>query len=352
MTRYYMDIIRTPLTLLTLLLLTACGGGNSSSPDNTPPAEIIFPEYLPKVNPNLSQDSRTGIWMVYRDTEIISENIAGDVIQKYITKFTTNALSIIKKNKDDIAILPMCNFYDLHQHLDLSPSLTNKGYQYTYSGSLNAVDDVSTGYLEVSYINNNQQLNGTGSRKYQYKNSPNFYRHEKTTLYAVKISDAVDFNSSNEVEYSNNVETELHTETAFTPLCISISNRETTEYNNSIKSQESYTQMVQQFALGQNSLIGTELFNSYGVIDNEGEQRIGGMYVNEENYISPWKRNIPCSLNDYVCVSDNILDINIQQNNSSGIAYSAHLDSSDGGYLDAKVSVIIHPFEASSDTQE
>ncbi len=343
-----MDIIKTPLILLTTLLLTACGGES----DKSTPTEIIFPEHLPKVNPNLNQTTRTGIWMVYRETEIVSENIADNVIQKYITKFTTNELSIIKKNRDDIAILPMCTFYDLHQHFDLTPSLTSKGYQYTYSGTPYDANDISTGYLEVSYINNDQQLNGTGNRRYQYKNLPNFYRNEKTTLYAVKISDAVDFNLSNEIEYSNYVETEFHTETEFTPLCIGTSNRETTGYNNSIKFEESYTQMVQQFALGQNSLIGTEFFNSYGVIDNESKQRIGGMYVNEENHLAPWKRNIQCSLNDLVCVNESILDINVEQNNSSGIAYAAKLDSSDGGYLHAQVSVIIHPVEPVPDSPE
>lgn len=44
------------------LVLTACGG------DSDPAKEIIFPEYLPEVNPNLSQEDQSGIWMVYRVT--------------------------------------------------------------------------------------------------------------------------------------------------------------------------------------------------------------------------------------------------------------------------------------------
>ncbi len=98
-----MDIIRTPLTLLTLLLLTACGGGNSSSPDNTPPAEIIFPEHLPKVNPNLSQEDQSGIWMVYRVTTENSEYTNGDgETVSFKKEIIANELSSIPKKDDYI----------------------------------------------------------------------------------------------------------------------------------------------------------------------------------------------------------------------------------------------------------
>jgi hypothetical protein len=64
-----MDIIKNSLVLLATLLLISCGGES----DKSPPAEIIFPEHLPKVNPNLSQENQSGIWMVYRVTTERSE---------------------------------------------------------------------------------------------------------------------------------------------------------------------------------------------------------------------------------------------------------------------------------------
>ena len=203
-----MDIIKTPLILLASLLLTACG----SDSNNSSPAEIIFPEHLPKVNPSLNQDSRIGIWMVYRETNIVSEDVVDGFKKKSVTKFTSNELSIIDNNKDDVAILAMCNFDDLHQHFELNPSLTDKGYRYTYSSNPYNVDDISTGHLEIFYSHNTQQLYGKGSRRYQYKNKDNFYRDEITTIYAIKVSDAANFNLSNEVQYSSSVETEYHSE--------------------------------------------------------------------------------------------------------------------------------------------
>ncbi len=67
-----MDIIKTAFALLTMLLLTGCGGGNSNSSNNYSAADIIFPEHLPKTNPNLNQENQSGIWMVYR---ITTENL-------------------------------------------------------------------------------------------------------------------------------------------------------------------------------------------------------------------------------------------------------------------------------------
>lgn len=343
-----MDIIKNHLIFFITLLLIACG----SDSENSTSAEIVFPDSLPKVNPNLNEGSRTGIWMVHRETKIISENIVDGVKEKHITKFTTNELSTIIENKNDIAILAMCTFYDLHQHFELSPSLTNKGYKYTYSGDFNNVNDISSGHLEISYINNNQQLYGKGTRRYQYSNIDNFYRDETTALYAVKISDIANFNLSNEIQYSTSIETDLHTETDFSPLCIGISNRENTGYNNPIKSEKRHTTKVQQFGLGQNSLIGIDIFDSNGVVDNEDAQRIGGMYTNEENYIDPWQRNTQCVSSDSDCLSKETLNISIEQNNSLGIAFSARLDSYDGGFLDVQVSAIIHPFEAVQESQE
>jgi hypothetical protein len=52
-----MDIIKTSLIFLATLLLTACGGNSN----NSNPVEIVFPEYLPKVNPHLNQESPAGI---------------------------------------------------------------------------------------------------------------------------------------------------------------------------------------------------------------------------------------------------------------------------------------------------
>ncbi len=343
-----MDIIKTPLILLASLLLIACG----SDSNNPSPAEIIFPEHLPKVNPSLNQDSRIGIWMVYQETDIVSEDVVDGFKEKSVTKFTSNELSIIDNNKDDIAILAMCNFYDLHQHFGLNPSLTDKGYQYTYSGSLNHVDDISTGHLEISYSHSNQQLYGKGSRRYQYKNKDNFYRDEITTLYAIKVSDTANFNFSNEVQYSSSIETEHHTEIEFSPLCIGLSDRATTVYKNSVNPEYYHTKMVQQFSLGQESLTGIEIFNATGPVDNESAQRVGGSYTNEENYTLPWQRNTQCTLNDSDCLDKETLNIKIEENNSSGLAFSARLDSDDGGFLDVQVSAIINPFEVAPETQE
>ena len=66
----YMDIIKSSLVLLATLLLIACG----SESDKSPPTEIIFPEQLPKVNPSLSLENQSGIWMVYRVTTENSEH--------------------------------------------------------------------------------------------------------------------------------------------------------------------------------------------------------------------------------------------------------------------------------------
>ena len=344
MTRYYMDIIRTPFTLLTLLLLTACGGGNSSSPDNTPPAEIIFPEYLPKVNPNLSQEDQSGIWMVYRVTTENSEYTNGDGETVSLKKeIIANELSSMPKKDEYIYSPHDCTYSRFSEDVDT----------YIY-------ESTDTGYTQLFNLNGTGEYGPTGRISVYYLNSQKMYGHgwrasstssesrEVIEFFAVKISDESNFSLSDDLDFSGTLYSDSDGETEFyDPACIGFQ-----EHNLSISSagkeidtqKTLYFQQHGSYSHSFEVYEGTATNTQYNKVI--GVQR-RGFYKSIDNH---------CLETEIECLASFSLDTENTQNNSSGISFTAKLtgneDLNNEVYIDAEVSVIIHPFEAAPDTQE
>lgn len=343
MARYFMDIIRTPLTLLTLLLLTACGGGNSSSPDNTPPAEITFPEHLPKVNPNLSQEDQSGIWISYRVHNTKIRNLNGEKsIQGEVTE-VAHEMAIINHSEDDFYTLQFCTTTEFYERYDQGYETLENGYSYIYSGYENGSDTGSTGRINVTFLNNNEMY-GLGHKKTPYVYGGQEVIEEETIeFFAIKISDEVNFNESNDITYISDIESQSGEISDTSPVCIGIYERKIKIHTDDIVTYENHDKHLM---LADHNASGFDLYKAdggaFGVMD---QKLVGGWY---------YRRLIEsqCNITDEECLNRHKLELNILKNDNSGISFSAHLNSSDGDFLDAEVSVIIHPFEAAPDTQE
>ncbi len=331
-----MDIVKASLIFIISLLLIGCGG--DSREDS---ADIIFSEHLPALNPNLSNDSRSGIWMVYRIREIVSENHTDGIISKKIQKSISNEISVIDKDDNGNYFLPFCDNYILNYNQPYEIEINNDGYSYVYNIPPRR-DLTSKGRLDISFINN-QQIIGNGKTIIQNNASVKEFR--STKIYAVKISDSTDLNSSNEVTYSNYIETDLNTDIEFYPTCLGITHETVFYYDDDSLMSESRIQQVNQSGIGVEGSTSM-LFDILSSQTSNGLNHKGfRVYYFGEHGIENSLKNVSCSIYELDCLNNNYLNIDITQNNSFGISFIARLESSDGGFLDAQVSATINPKE-------
>lgn len=333
------------LLLMLSLCLSACGGTSSNS--GIGEQETIFPEHLPKENFSLSQDTRAGIWMLSRVIKTTAIGHDDGIKYESTLQSIEHGISVINSYNSKANILPFCTIADMFEQFELDINPTETGYSQSYSTDPNNSSLNSQGSLEITFINN-RKLVGKGYRKYSYKNGS---RNEIILIHAVKISDDIDMNVSNEISYSSNIETEFDAESDTAAICIAVSEVDISSYHNDIKTSENNIQYAQLFSFSSNDLQGIEIFNTTGQIGEDFSQRIGGLYYNGRDH-TPWRRNFICPTDDADCLTQNTLDFNIVKNSSSGISFNTQLNASDGGYLNTQVSIIIHPVETISNTEE
>lgn len=330
-----MDIIKPTLSFITALILTACGG------DSDPAKEIIFPEHLPEVNPNLSQESPAGIWLSYRVHETTIRNLNGEkIIQGEITEIA-HEMTAIDHSEHDIYTLQFCTTTEFNEGYDQGYETLNNGYSYIYSGYENGPDTGSTGRINVTYLSNHKMY-GLGHKRTAYVyDGQEVVEEETIEFYAIKISDDINFNNSNELTYSNDIESRSGKETDSNPICLGIYNREIKIHTDNIVTYENYDKHL--MIADQNSAGGFDLYSAeggaFGIMDIK---LVGGWY--------DWQSfESQCDITDEQCLNRHKLELNTLQNDSSGISFSIRLDSDDGGFFDAQVSAIIHPFITTQD---
>jgi len=321
------------LNLVFIILLVSCDGGSDSKPTH-----LIFPEHLPEVNPNLSQDSSEGIWMVHRTIDVTYIGYEDGIKQDMSLQSIENGISILKPYNSETSILPFCTTQDMFEQFELEISPTKEGYRQSYSTNPNNISVPSEGGLEITFINNNQ-LVGRGHRKFTYTNGS---RHELITIYAVKISDNTSLNTSNDFVYSSYIETESDLKVDIPAICIALSSLDTTHFSDGKKTSDNQIQYAQIFGLGDHNFLGIDIFNTEATSEEIEYQRIGAVYFNGRNY-DEWKENILCPLEDTSCLSQDTLDFNIIKNDKTGIIFNSLFNTSDGSVLNAEVSLIIDP---------
>jgi len=331
-----MDIIKTTLTFVIALLLTACGGDSD-------PAEIIFPEHLPEVNPNLNQESPAGIWLSYRVHETTIRNLNGEkIIQGEITEIA-HEMTVIDHSEHDIYTLQFCTTTEFNERYDQAYETLKNGYSYIYSGYENGPDTGSTGRINVTYLSN-QKMYGLGHKRTPYTyDGQEVVEEETIEFYAIKISDDINFNSSNELTYSNDIESRSGKETESNPICLGIYDRKIKIHTNDIVTYENYDKHLM---IADNISWGFDLYSAEGGAFGIMDIKLVGGWYNWQSFESQ------CDITDEQCLNRHKLELNTLQNDSSGISFSVRLDSDDGRFLDAQVSAIIHPFEPIQDNQE
>jgi len=320
------------LNLVFIILLVSCGGGSDSKPTH-----LIFPEYLAEVNPNLSQDSSEGIWMVHRTIDVTHIAYEDGIKQEMSLQSIENGISILKPYNSETSTLPFCTIQDMFEQFELEVFPTKEGYRQSYSTNPNNISVPSEGNLEITFINNNQ-LVGRGLRKYTYTNGS---RHELITIYGVKISDNTSLNTSHDFVYSSNIETESDSEIDIPAICIALSSLDATHFSDGKKTSDNQVQYAQIFGLGDHNFLGIDIFNTEATSEEIEYQRIGGVYLNGRND-DEWKENILCLLEDTVCLSQDTLDFNIIKNDETGIVFSTLFNTQDGSFLNAEVSLMIN----------
>lgn len=340
-----MDIVKHALIFFATLVLISCGGDSG----NSDPTEIIFPEHLPKVNPNLSQENQSGTWMVYRIQDVNYSLVKDDVEVEVTSQLIDEGISVINFYNSEIATLPFCTLYDMYEQFELEITPTSSGYKQSYSTNPNAISVPSGGSLKITFIDNNK-LVGKGNRIQTYINTT---VNTSTTIYAVKISDSTNLNASSDFSYSSNIETESHLEVDRPAICIALSSFNSSYYySDSNKTSNNHGQLAQIFSIDEDNLYGMEVSNAQGmeifgapdVPEKEEYQRIGGFYFNEQDDVE-WSQFISCPLEDTDCLTYGTLDFNIIKNDKMGIVFNTRLNIIGGSFLNSEVSLIIDPIE-------
>lgn len=329
-----MDIIKTILISAIALLLTACGSDSDSA------KEIIFPEHLPKVNPNLSQESLAGIWMSYRvhSTKLSSltgeQNIKGDITE------VAHEMAIIDHSEHDTYILQFCTTTEFHERYNQGYEVLNNGYSFIYSGYENGPDTGSTGRINVIYLSN-QKMYGLGHKRTPYVYDGQEVAEEETIEFsAVKISDEVTFNDSDDLTYVSDVKSQAGKEPDLNPICLSTYERRIKVLTDDIVTYDNHDKHLM---LADHNARGFDLYTAeggeFGIID---QKLVGGWYDRQTI-------ESQCHISDEECLNRYKLELNILQNNSSGISLHARLDSENKEFLDIQVSATINPIASEED---
>lgn len=342
-----MDIVKTSLIFIITLLLASCGGDKTSSPD------IIFPNHLPKVNPKLSTDNYSGIWMIHRiktsKTEVINEDGSIDILEREII---TNELLLLPEDEHDYYSLRECTATGITPDFDLVNIEGNKNSYTRYYRSNTSQNYGDAGRIDTYFLSS-QKSYGKGWRTSDYQPIDNSYSvQEDIEFFAIKVSDGVDFVTSEEIEYSGFLTSDASGERYIDPLCIGLQKH---KYSAKSPGEETGLYHFQYF-----TFFGT---NSPGFVIYDGKSANSENHKAEDNQVigvqQPFYLNSVdnyCNSSDLECVNRYSFESEILENTSSGIAFTAKLtgnaDLNNEVYIDTQISAIIHPFEPTPNSQE
>lgn len=332
-----MDIFKTSLILFTTLLLTACGGESDSE-------EIIFPEHLTKTNPNLSQASPAGIWMSYRVHKTKIRNLNGQQsIQGEITEIA-NEMTVIDHSEHDIYTLQFCTTTEFQERYDQGYETLKNGYSYIYSGYENGPDTGSTGRINVTFLNNNKMY-GLGHKTTPYTHDgQEAVKEEIIEFFAIKVSDEINFNDSDDLTYTSDIESQAGKKPDSNPLCLGIYDRNIKIVIDDVVTYENHDKHL--MLAEQDDVGGFDLYTAEGSGFGSIDQKLVGGWFDRTSIESQ------CDITDEQCLNRHKLELNTLQNDNSGISFSARLDSDDESFLDIQISAIIHTIEATKNSQE
>lgn len=338
-----MTTIKTIILSIVIFVLTACGGKDN-------PKEIIFPEHLPKVNPNLSQDNLSGIWMVYRVVIKNNERINNDG-EKVIIERNVTSKELIKVSNDYGAYrIGACTADLIHPDPLFTSIIANNSGYTELSRSEESEDFGSTGRLDISFLSS-QKIYGKGwSNKTFLQDDYNRDSIENIEIFAVKVSDDSSFFISDEIDYSGSLFSTIgENSTFYDPACIAIHNDKYSMLVNDLETYSYQTQYLQQH--GNDSL-------SFKIYDGFSKQ-LGAdesMTIGVQRYDFKQSIDHHCSNSDIECLASFTLEKEIRQNNSFGISFTARLfgnaSQNNEVYIDTQVSAIIQPFGNTDNSQE
>ncbi|MFT4762983.1 MAG: hypothetical protein ACI9OH_000067 [Oleispira sp.] len=339
-----MDIIKTAFALLTMLLLTGCGGGNSNSSNNYSAADIIFPEHLPKTNPNLSQENQSGIWMVYRITTENLEYTNDDQVAVTIeNEIIANELSSIPEKGNYIYSPHDCTSSKFSE--DQGTYIyerTNTGYTKLFNSN-GAGEYGSAGRIDVYYLNS-QKMHGKGWRASSISSDS----REVIEFFAVKVSDEPNFSLSDDLDFSGTLYSDSDGETKFyDPACIGLQ-----EHNLSISSDGKEIDTQQTLFFQQHGSYSHSFEVYKGTATNTQYNQVIG--VQRRGFYSSIDHH--CRASEVECLASLSLQAEILQNNASGISFTAKLTGSEDlnneVYIDTQVSAIIISTETTNTSQQ
>jgi hypothetical protein len=313
---------------------------------------------LPKVNPNLSQENQSGIWIIYRMTTESSEYINDDgEIETLEKEIVANELGtiILDTEHDYYNHYLNCTPYEFSSDDGLYTRDTHEnGYLKLYRDNIDE-EYGSSGRISVSYLSS-QKIHGTGWKIQNYwVDGIKTGFHQEIEFFAVKVSDEDNFLLSNDLDYSSSVNSEdisLDEYKFYSGMCLGLQEHNySSKIGNSNADSSSYKFQYFQHHVDYDH--NFEIYNGKSSnterYEAENNQVIGALqaYSHIDNY---------CLSSDLECVNKYNFQSEILQNDSSGISFTAKLTGNDDVdnevYIDTQVSIIIHPFEAAQDTQE
>ena len=349
-----MKTIKITSLFLSLLLLISCGGKSSNSENTSSeliPSEdnIIFPDHLPKVNPNLSTNNQSGIWMIYRintsKTDTADDDSLTGILEREII---SNELLLLPDDGYDDHILQECTEIGITPDFDLVIAKEEKhGYSLQYRS--NITENYGEAGRIDTYFLSGHKIYGKGwkNRPYTQNNEYKNYR-ENVEFFAIKISDEANFANNNEIKYSGFLTSDSSSERYIDPLCIGLQ-----KHNYSSKTTEEETG---QYHFQYFTFFGK---NSPGFVIYDGKSSNSESYKSEDNQLigvqQPFYSNSRsvdnfCYSSDLECVNKYVFQSAILQNDASGISFTAKLtgneDLNNEVLIDTKISAIIHPFES------
>ena len=313
---------------------------------------------MPKVNPNLSQENQSGIWIIYRMTTESSEYINDDgEIETLEKEIVANELGTIILDTEHDYYNHYLNFtpYEFSSDDGLYTRDTHEnGYIKLYRDNIDE-EYGSSGRISVSYLSS-QKIHGTGWKIQNYwVDGIKTGFHQEIEFFAVKISDEDNFLLSNDLDYYSSVNSEdisLDEYRFYSGMCLGLQEHNySSKIGNSNADSSSYKFQYFQHHVDYDH--NFEIYNGKSSnterYEAENNQVIGALqaYSHIDNY---------CLSSDLECVNKYNFQSEILQNDSSGISFTAKLTGNDDVdnevYINTQVSIIIHPFEAAQDTQE